>query len=306
MPTDRPIVALVGATATGKTALSVSLAKVLSGEVINADSMQFYRGMNIGTAKATMAERQGVTHHLLDIYDLHVEASVAEFQQLARHKVTEIRARDHAPILTGGSGLYVRAVLDTLEFPPTDPELRQALTAHVAAHGTEELVAEIQQVDPDSVRHLHDDRRIIRAVEVYRLTGRPFSSFMPKREYHPDIPPVLQIGLRIDRAVLHERIAARVHQMMEDGWLDEVQRLKEQGLAQAPTASRAIGYRQMLEYLAGNMTKAEAIDSTIVATRRFARRQETWFKADPRVHWIDAESEHAEEQIISLLKSHLG
>lgn len=306
MPTDRPIVALVGATATGKTALSVSLAKVLSGEVINADSMQFYRGMNIGTAKATMAERQGVTHHLLDIYDLHVEASVAEFQQLARHKVTEIRARDHAPILTGGSGLYVRAVLDTLEFPPTDPELRQALTAHVAAHGTEELVAELQQVDPDSVRRLHDDRRIIRAVEVYRLTGRPFSSFMPKREYHPDIPPVLQIGLRIDRAVLHERIAARVHQMMEDGWLDEVQRLKEQGLAQAPTASRAIGYRQMLEYLAGNMTKAEAIDSTIVATRRFARRQETWFKADPRVHWIDAESEHAEEQIISLLKSHLG
>lgn len=306
MPTDRPIVALVGATATGKTALSVSLAKVLSGEVINADSMQFYRGMNIGTAKATMAERQGVTHHLLDIYDLHVEASVAEFQQLARHKVTEIRARDHAPILTGGSGLYVRAVLDTLEFPPTDPELRQALTAHVAAHGTEELVAEIQQVDPDSVRRLHDDRRIIRAVEVYRLTGRPFSSFMPKREYHPDIPPVLQIGLRIDRAVLHERIAARVHQMMEDGWLDEVQRLKEQGLAQAPTASRAIGYRQMLEYLAGNMTKAEAIDSTIVATRRFARRQETWFKADPRVHWIDAESEHAEEQVISLLKSHLG
>lgn len=296
----------MGATATGKTALSVSLAKVLSGEVINADSMQFYRGMNIGTAKATMAERQGVTHHLLDIYDLHVEASVAEFQQLARHKVTEIRARDHAPILTGGSGLYVRAVLDTLEFPPTDPELRQALTAHVAAHGTEELVAELQQVDPDSVRRLHDDRRIIRAVEVYRLTGRPFSSFMPKREYHPDIPPVVQIGLRIDRAVLHERIAARVHQMMEDGWLDEVQRLKEQGLAQAPTASRAIGYRQMLEYLAGNMTKAEAIDSTIVATRRFARRQETWFKADPRVHWIDAESEHAEEQIISLLKSHLG
>lgn len=296
----------MGATATGKTALSVSLAKVLSGEVINADSMQFYRGMNIGTAKATMAERQGVTHHLLDIYDLHVEASVAEFQQLARHKVTEIRARDHAPILTGGSGLYVRAVLDTLEFPPTDPELRQALTAHVAAHGTEELVAELQQVDPDSVRRLHDDRRIIRAVEVYRLTGRPFSSFMPKREYHPDIPPVVQIGLRIDRAVLHERIAARVHQMMEDGWLDEVQRLKEQGLAQAPTASRAIGYRQMLEYLAGNMTKAEAIDSTLVATRRFARRQETWFKADPRVHWIDAESEHAEEQIISLLKSHLG
>lgn len=301
---SRPLVALVGATATGKTALSVALAKALQGEVINADSMQFYQGMDIGTAKATLAERQGIVHHLLDMYELDVEANVADFQVLARQKVTQVRARGHAPILTGGSGLYVRAVLDTLEFPPTDADLRNELTAHVAVQGTSELVAELHRVDPASAQRLNDDRRIIRAVEVFRLTGRPFSSYMPKREYHADIPPVLQIGLRIERSILHERIAQRVHHMMDTGWLDEVQHLKHQGLELAPTASRAIGYRQMLEYLAGTSTKTEAIESTIVATRRFARRQETWFKADPRVHWIDPQASNAVDQIMHLLESH--
>lgn len=304
MLNKQPLVALVGATATGKTALSVALAKALQGEVINADSMQFYQGMDIGTAKATPAERQGIVHHLLDIYELDVEANVADFQVVARQKVTQVRGRGHVPILTGGSGLYVRAVLDTLEFPPTDTDLRNELTAHVASQGVSELVAELHRVDPASAQRLHDDRRIIRAVEVFRLTGRPFSSYMPKREYHVDIPPVLQIGLRIDRARLHERIAQRVHHMMDTGWLNEVQHLKSQGLELAPTASRAIGYRQMLEYLAGTSTKAEAIESTIVATRRFARRQETWFKADPRVHWIDPETGNAVEQIMHLLESH--
>lgn len=303
MPNKRPVIALVGATATGKTALSVALAKELRGEVINADSMQFYRGMDIGTAKATATERQGVAHHLLDIYDLNVEANVATFQHLARQKIADIRSRGHAPILTGGSGLYVRAALDILEFPPTDAQLRQHLTDQVAEDGTAALVAELRRVDPDSADRLHDARRIVRAVEVYRLTGRPFSSYMPTRQYHSMIPPVLQIGLRIDRAVLHDRIAQRVHHMLERGWLDEVQRLKAQGLAQAPTASRAIGYKQMLAYLTGELTRAEAIEATIVATRRFARRQETWFKADPRVHWIDAESQHAVEQITALLAS---
>lgn len=303
MPNKRPVIALVGATATGKTALSVALAKALRGEVINADSMQFYRGMDIGTAKATVTERQGVAHHLLDIYDLNVEASVATFQHMARQKIADIRSRDHAPILTGGSGLYVRAALDTLEFPPTDALLRQQLTDQVAGDGTAALVAELRRVDPESADRLHDARRIIRAVEVYRLTGRPFSSYMPQREYQSMIPPVLQVGLRIDRAVLHDRIAQRVHQMIERGWLEEVQQLKAQGLAQAPTASRAIGYKQMLAYLAGEQTLADATEATIVATRRFARRQETWFKADPRVHWIDAESQHAVEQITALLAS---
>lgn len=299
----RPLVAFVGATATGKTALAIALAKAVDGEIINADSMQFYRGMDIGTAKASSEERQGITHHLLDIYDLQVEASVADFQTLARTTIADVRSRDRVPILTGGSGLYVRAALDTLEFPPTDPDMRHELNQEVEISGIEPLLEELHRVDPDSAQRLQDQRRIIRAVEVYRLTGRTFSSYMPQRQYHPDIPPVIQIGLTIDRAQLHERIEHRVHRMVEDGWLDEVQHLRARGLEQAPTASRAIGYRQMLECLSGTMSEQQAIEATIIATRRFARRQETWFKADPRVHWIDPQSEHAISEILSLLKS---
>lgn len=295
------LVALVGATATGKTALAVQLAHTETGEIINADSMQFYRGMDIGTAKATSQEQDGIPHHLLDIYDLSVEASVAGFQSMARDTIDIIRKRDHTPILTGGSGLYIRAALDILEFPPTDPVLRQELTEQAAQHGLAELRAELRRVDPESAERLQDERRIIRAIEVHRLTGRPFSSYMPTRQYHPEIPPVLQVGLRIERTLLHERIAQRVHNMMDNGWLDEVQQLRAQGLATAPTAARAIGYRQMLDYLDGNITQADAIESTIVATRRFARRQETWFKADPRVHWVDPADQHVVQEIQRLI-----
>ena len=283
--------------------MAIELAKISGGEIINADSMQFYRGMDIGTAKATLDERQGIAHHLLDIYDLQVEASVSTFQTLARTTIHEIRSRTQVPILTGGSGLYVRAALDTLEFPPTDPTLRQRLISQVKEEGIDPLLEELRRVDPESASRLQDDRRIIRAIEVYRLTGRTFSSYMPTRQYHSDIPPVVQIGLKVDRAKLHERIEQRVYHMMDAGWLEEVQQLQANGLEQAPTASRAIGYRQMLEYLTGTLSKQEAIDSTIVATRRFARRQETWFKADPRVHWIDPQSEHALADIMRLMES---
>lgn len=284
----------------------MTLAQAVGGEIINADSMQFYRGMDIGTAKASLEERQGVPHHLLDIYDLHIEASVATFQTLARATIEDIRSRDRAPILTGGSGLYVRAALDTLEFPPTDPMLRQQLTSQVDDEGIKPLVQELQRVDPESAQRLQDDRRIIRAVEVQRLTGRPFSSYMPKRQYHPDIPPVIQIGLKVDRARLHDRIEQRVYKMLNEGWIEEVQHLQKRGLATAPTASKAIGYRQLLDYVNGNLTKPEAVEATIVATRRFARRQETWFKADPRVHWINPESEHAVAEILSIMQTELG
>lgn len=303
MPANKPVVAFVGATATGKTALAVALAQAVQGEVINADSMQFYKGMDIGTAKATKAEQQDIQHHLLDIYDLPVEANVATFQQQARHAIDNIRERNHVPILTGGSGLYVRAALDTLEFPPTDPNLRNQLTTQVATTGIGPLVTELQRVDPVSADRLKDHRRIIRAVEVYRLTGRPFSSYMPKRQYHAEVKPVVQIGLKIDRTLLHERIAQRVHQMIDSGWVEEVKQLQRQGLVHAPTASRAIGYRQMLDYLSGAITQHEAIESTIVATRQFARRQETWFKADPRVHWVDSQAENALAQILTIIES---
>lgn len=300
---NSPVIALVGATATGKTNLAVALAHALDGEVVNADSMQFYQGMDIGTAKATPSERDGIVHHLLDIYHLNVEASVAAFQQLSRDVVADIRTRKKTPILTGGSGLYVRAALDTLEFPPTDHQLRQQLTDDVARFGIDHLVQELHTVDPTAAQRLQDERRIIRAIEVYRLTGRPFSSYMPQRQYYPPIEPVTQLGLSIDRAQLHKRIEHRVHAMIDDGWIDEVAHLMTVGLASAPTASRAIGYRQIMDYLLGNSTKQEAIDSTIVATRRFARRQETWFKADPRVHWVDAESRHLIEQALTMIKT---
>jgi len=300
---NQPVVAFVGATATGKTALAIEIAKAVGGEIINADSMQFYRGMDIGTAKVTLHERRDVPHHLLDIYDLQVEASVAEFQRLARSTIERLRAHHRVPVLTGGSGLYVRAALDSLEFPPTDPVLRQELTRHAEIRGIESLLTELKEVDPTSAQRLQDDRRIIRAVEVYRLTGRAFSSYMPQRRYHPMIPPVVQIGLRIDRSQLHERIARRVHQMIKAGWVEEVRQLKAQGLEHAPTASRAIGYRQVLAYLANTIGLEEAIESTIVATRKFARRQETWFRADPRVHWIDPQSQDAVDEILRIIES---
>lgn len=285
-----PVVAVVGATATGKSALAVALAQRLDGEVVNADALQFYRGMDVGTAKASLAERQGVRHHLLDVMDVREEASVARFQADARACFADIRARGRTPILVGGSGLYVRAALDVLDFPPTDPAVRAAVEAELAERGEAALRAELAGVDPAAAERVRDARRLVRALEVHRLTGRPFSSFMPRRRTHPDVAPAVQLGLAIDRAVLHERIAARVHAMLAAGFAEEVARLEGEGLREGPTASRAIGYQQMLAVRDGEMGQAEAVEQTVVATRRFARRQETWFRADPRVRWLPADA----------------
>ena len=285
-----PVVAVVGATATGKSALAVALAHALDGEVVNADALQFYRGMDVGTAKVTVEERQGVPHHLLDVMEVTEEASVARFQSDARACFVDIRARGRTPILVGGSGLYVRAALDVLDFPPTDPAVRAGVEGELAERGEAALRAELAGVDPASAERVRDDRRLVRALEVHRLTGRPFSSFMPRREYAADVLPAVQIGLSIDRPVLHERIAARVDAMMAAGLLDEVRGLTANGLRDGPTASRAIGYREMLAVLDGELTESAASEQTIVTTRRFARRQETWFRADPRVRWLPADA----------------
>ncbi len=279
-----PVIAVVGPTGSGKSDLAVSLALELDGEVVNADAMQFYRGMDIGTAKITQAERRGVPHHLLDILDVTQEASVSDFQQQARQLIGEIHARGKRAILVGGSGLYVRAALDVLEFPGTDPQLRQRLEAELVAQGTSALLARLHAVDPVSAGRLSDDRRIIRALEVYELTGRPFSSFMPQREY---VQPAVQIGLAVDREALRERLALRVHAMVDNGLLAEVRRLDAQGLREGKTAPRALGYSQFLQVIDGTATQAEAAEDTIVATRQFARRQLTWFRADPRISWLD-------------------
>ena len=280
----QPVIAVVGPTGSGKSDLAVNRALELDGEVINADAMQFYRGMDIGTAKISLAERRGVPHHLLDILDVTEEASVSQFQEQARAAIADIHSRGKRAILAGGSGLYVRAALDVLEFPGTDPAVRQQLEDDLAAHGAEALLARLQAVDPVSAGRLADNRRIIRALEVHQLTGRPFSSFMPQREY---VQPAVQIGLSVDREQLRGRLALRVHRMVDDGLLAEVERLEAQGLRQGKTAPRALGYAQFLRVLDGGTTVVEAAEETIVATRQFARRQLTWFRADPRITWLD-------------------
>ncbi|MEX5271207.1 tRNA (adenosine(37)-N6)-dimethylallyltransferase MiaA [Kocuria sabuli] len=279
-----PVVAVVGATGTGKTALGVELALRLGGEVVNADSMQFYRGMDIGTAKATAAERRGVPHHLLDVLDVAEEASVADFQRAARACFAQIRARGRVPVLVGGSGLYVRAALDVLELPGTDPAVRSRLERELAAQGPGALRERLLRVDPESAARVRDDRRLVRALEVWELTGRPFTSFMPRREY---VQPTVQLALELDRAELHSRLARRVGAMVEAGLEAEVRELAGRGLRAGRTASRALGYGQFLDVVDGRASAAEAAEATVVATRQFARRQLTWFRADPRVHWLD-------------------
>jgi tRNA dimethylallyltransferase len=279
-----PVIAVVGPTGSGKSDLAVSLAHELGGEVINADAMQFYRGMDIGTAKITLAERRGVPHHLLDTLDVTEEASVSDFQQQAREVIRGIHARGKRAIVAGGSGLYVRAVLDVLEFPGTDPAVRRTLEAELEQSGPEALLARLRDVDPVSAGRVSDARRIVRALEVHQLTGRPFSSFMPQREY---FQPAVQIGLAVDREALRERLGLRVHRMVDNGLLEEVRRLDAAGLRSGKTAPRALGYAQFLKVLDGAATVAEATEDTIVATRQFARRQLTWFRADPRISWLD-------------------
>jgi len=279
-----PVIAVVGPTGSGKSDLAVALALELDGEVINADAMQFYRGMDIGTAKITAEERRGVPHHLLDTLDVTEEASVSDFQREARGAVAEIHARGKRAILVGGSGLYVRAALDVLEFPGTDPDIRRRLESELEKAGLAPLRARLESEDPVSAARLGDARRVIRALEVFELTGRPFSSFMPAREY---FRPAVQIGLEVDRELLKDRLAQRVHSMVAHGLQDEVQRLDAAGLRQGKTACRALGYSQFLKVIDGEWDVQQATEDTIAATRKFARRQLTWFRADPRISWLD-------------------
>ncbi|MHA7305764.1 tRNA (adenosine(37)-N6)-dimethylallyltransferase MiaA [Arthrobacter sp. TMN-49] len=279
-----PVVAVVGPTGSGKSELALQLAERFDGEAINADSMQFYRGMDIGTAKLPLAQRRGIPHHLMDFLTVREDTTVATFQDLARAAIADVRSRGKLPILVGGSGLYVRAALDVLEFPGTDPTVRSALEAELERAGLATLAARLATVDPVSAARISDGKRVVRALEVHELTGRPFSSFMPEREY---FSPAVQIGLNGDRAELHQRLAGRVHGMVADGLLAEVQALIPQGLREGRTAQKALGYQQFLHVVDGESTVAQASEGTIVATRQFARRQLTWFRADPRVHWLD-------------------
>ena len=284
-----PIVAVVGPTATGKSDLALDLAERLGGEVVNADAMQFYRGMDIGTAKLPPAERRGVRHHQLDVLDVTEEASVAGYQVAARADIAAIRGRGHRPLLVGGSGLYVRAALDRLEIPPTDAEVRTRLEAESEVVGGDALHARLRGLDPRSAASILPGnlRRVIRALEVIELTGRPFSATMPKREF---VSPAVVLGLRLDRDVLVERIDRRVERMWEDGLRTETEALLGVGLRHGVTASRAIGYSQAIAVVDGDLDETAARRDTAQATRRYARRQESWFRPDPRIVWLDAAS----------------
>lgn len=280
-----PVVAVVGPTATGKSDLALALARRLDGEVVNADSMQLYQGMDIGTAKLPPAERAGVPHHLLDIWEVTRPASVAEYQGLARAAVDGIRARGRVPLVVGGSGLYVRAVLDDLEFPGTDPRLRARLEDDLARVGPAALHERLRAVDPAAAAAIlpGNGRRIVRALEVVTLTGRPFPARMP------DPRPVYRsVRLALDRDDLDGRVAHRVERMWAAGLVDEVRDLERRGLRKGRTARAALGYQQVLQLLAGEITEAGAYGETVRATRRFVRRQRSWFRRDDRLVWLDA------------------
>ncbi|GII86481.1 tRNA dimethylallyltransferase [Sphaerisporangium siamense] len=294
-----PVIAVVGPTAAGKSDLAVDLALRLGGEAVNADSMQLYRGMDIGTAKLTPAERRGVPHHLLDVWDVSRTASVAEYQRMARPLIDALRAEGRVPILVGGSGLYIRAALDALEFPGTDPGVRARLEAELAAVGSELLHQRLKELDPVAAEAVlsSNGRRIVRALEVIEISGRPFSATMPS---YDAVYTSAQIGLHVPRPVLDERIALRVDRMWEAGFVEEVRALAGHGLADGRTASRALGYAQVLRHLAGEWTEDQAREETVRATRRFARRQESWFRRDPRVVWLPFDAPDLLEQALRL------
>ncbi|GHF23891.1 tRNA dimethylallyltransferase [Streptomyces mashuensis] len=279
------VIAVVGATAAGKSDLGVALARHLGGDVINADSMQLYRGMDIGTAKLTAAERQGVPHHLLDIWDVTVTASVAEYQRLARAEIDRLLERGRVPILVGGSGLYIKGTIDAMDFPGTDPAVRARLEAELEEQGPGALHARLAAADPAAAHAIlpGNGRRIVRALEVIELTGRPFTANLPGEE---PVYDTLQIGVDVERPELDERITTRVDRMWEAGLVDEVRALEREGLREGRTASRALGYQQVLSFLAGECSEDEARAETVRATKRFARRQDSWFRRDSRVHWL--------------------
>jgi len=282
-----PVVAVVGPTATGKTALAVELARRLGGEVINADSMQLYRGMDIGTAKPDETERGGVPHHLLDLWHVRQPASVAEYRDLARAEIDRLRAAGVVPLLVGGSGLYVRAVLDELDFPGTDAALRSRLEQELAEVGPAALHDRLARRDPAAAAAVlpSNGRRIVRALEVIELTGGPFRAQLP--ESRPHYPAVV-LGLDRDPAELDERIALRVDRMWAAGFVDEVAALAADGLREGPTASRALGYAQVLAQFDGTLSAEEAHERTTTTTRRFVRRQRSWFRRDTTTSWFDA------------------
>jgi tRNA dimethylallyltransferase len=299
--TEGPVVAIVGPTASGKSALAVEVARRLGGEVVNADAFQLYLGMDVGTAKPTADERRAVPHHLVDVLCIGQEATVATYQRQAAAVLADIADRARRAILVGGSGLYVRAVLDRLEIPPTDPAVRARLEGELATLGAPALHARLAARDPVAASAIlaSNGRRVVRALEVNEITGRPFRATLPDGPY---AAPAVQIGLEVPREVLDQRIAARVERMWRNGFVEEVRALERAGLRRTRTASRALGYAQILRMLAGEVSEQEAKADTIASTRRFARRQESWFRRDPRVVWLPFDVPDLADRVVARVR----
>jgi tRNA dimethylallyltransferase len=295
------LIAVVGATGTGKSELALSLAHMLSkqgiqAEIVNADAMQLYRGMDIGTAKLPIKERRGIEHHLIDVLDITEESTAAEYQKLARAKILTLQALGTVPILVGGSMLYVASCLNNFEFPERDQELRAQLEAELTEHGALHMHKKLEQLDEVAASRIikENGRRIVRALEIVMLTGEPFAAALP--EEIDSWQPVLEFGLRMERETLLPRLDKRVQEMWEKGLVEEVESLIPNGLRQSKTASVAIGYAQALGFIDGELTREQAIASTVQLTQRYARRQVSWFKRDGRISWLEALDQDVSEQ----------
>lgn len=281
------VIVICGATATGKSDLAVSLAKDINGEIINADSMQLYKGMDIGTAKLSIEERQGIPHHLLDVLNVSEDASVAWYQENARSLIAEIESRGKNAVIVGGTGLYIKAILDDLNFPDTDPEVRERLNAMAEKIGAPAMHEKLAKLDPAATLAIDSQnlRRVIRALEVIEITGKPFTANLPRKD-STRYPEARQFGLVMDRQSLSERIDERVERMWEIGLVAETQTLIEAGIRNGRTAQLALGYAQVLKFINGEISEDVAKEETKRATRQYARRQETWFSRDRRIQWI--------------------
>ena len=281
------VIVICGATATGKSDIALDIAEQIGAEIINADSMQLYTGMDIGTAKLSVGQRRGIPHHLIDVLSVKQDSTVAWYQQLAREQISEIHSRNQHVVLVGGTGLYIKAVLDDLNFPDTNPEVRTRLESEAEEYGADSLFTRLQELDPAAALAIDraNTRRIIRALEVIEITGKPFTANLP-REDSSRFPDALQFGLVMEREHLRERIDLRVEKMWEQGFVAEVDALIADGILEGSTAQRALGYSALLAMRAGDMTEEEAKEETKRSTRQYARRQETWFSRDARIQWI--------------------
>jgi tRNA dimethylallyltransferase len=300
-----PIVALVGPTGVGKSDLAIRIAQTLAGqgiaaEIVNADAMQLYAGMDIGTAKVPPSERHSIPHHLFDVWPVSKEASVADYQQLARDVITDCHERGVVPFLVGGSGLYVSSVLYEFEFPGTDPDIREAWEQRLQEEGVETLVAELRQKDPEAAEAIdpRNSRRIVRALEVIEITGKPFGAGLHARSTLWR-EPVMVMGLQRERTALSRALEQRVERMWEAGVVAEVQGLMDGLEPLGVTASQAIGYRQVMEFVAGSMSESEAKAETLSLTKRYARRQMSWFRRDPQIVWREVSDHSSREGVRS-------